>query len=263
MALSENAELEELIRRATDETTGQLPPITGMAQAADQEEPGGGLDLSTLTLVARRSLIWVLLLLLLGGTASWLFLRYTKPIYKSMSLLKLDERSEADNFKAGALKASDPSQSSTQLAGEVELIKSNLTYQHLKERLALDVNYYAQGTVLETELYNIAPFRVRYKVQNPQFYGRKFQVAFPTSNRYEITVKAGEQTLTGAAALGQWTKLPGVEVLLESAPGRMVPATNDPPYSFVILNDGAIDAYLNRNLDVTVVNANANTSTLR
>ena len=57
--------------------------------------------MATLVLVARRSLLWLLLLIMLGTTASWLYLRYTKPVYKSASLLKIDERTEADALGSG------------------------------------------------------------------------------------------------------------------------------------------------------------------
>ncbi|RYE90573.1 MAG: hypothetical protein EOO37_02650 [Cytophagaceae bacterium] len=257
MALSENAELEELIRRATGETANQPLPNSS-SSSADEEEVGDSFDIGTLVLVARRSMVWVLLLLGLGFTASWLFLRYTKPVYKSASLLKLDERSEAANFNLGALKGDD-ARSGAQLAGEVELIKSNMTYQNLKNRLALDVNYYVQGTVLETEMYNTSPFQVRYKISDPQFYGRKFQVSFPNPNQYLLTVKAGAETLTSTRPLGQWAKLPGIDLLVEVTPNQTIAISESSPYFFVILNDGALNAYLDRNLEVTVVNPSANT----
>lgn len=255
MAVSENAELEELIRRANGEGAGQLPPTAGLPQPAEDEELGGGFDTATLVMVARRSLLWVLLLVGLGVTGSWLFLRYTKPVYKSASLLKLDERSEAHVLglkQEGEL----PSQ---QLAGEVELIKSNLTYTNLKKRLALDVNYYVQGTVLENELYTNSPFRVQHQVHDGSLYGLKFQVSFPSPGQYQLSVKVRDQTLGGTYAVGTWASFPGVELLLEAAPGKTLPTGDTPPYSFTILSDAAVNGYLDRNLDVAVVNPNANT----
>jgi tyrosine-protein kinase Etk/Wzc len=258
MALSENAELEELIRRATGENTGQLTPSVGLALTDDQDDSAGSLDLGTLVLVARRSLIWVILLLALGFTGSWLVLRYTKPIYKSSSLLKLDERSEAANLGLGAIKG-DEARQGTQLAGEVELIKSGLTYQRLKERLALDVNYYVQGTVLENELYNVAPFKVQYEVTDPSLYGRKIQVSFPLEERYALEIKLPNQSITGTYTVGQWAQLPGLKLLLQPVPGRSLSIGNEPQYHFAILNDGAINAYLDKNLEVAVINPSANT----
>ncbi|MEJ7659399.1 MAG: hypothetical protein WKG07_07140 [Hymenobacter sp.] len=72
MALSENAELEELIRRAT--TDGRCRTARRRPSPGRRRGRTTALDLGTLVLVARRSLVWVLLLLLLGITASWLYL---------------------------------------------------------------------------------------------------------------------------------------------------------------------------------------------
>jgi tyrosine-protein kinase Etk/Wzc len=257
MAVSENAELEELIRKASGDTVGQLTPTPGLPPSDDQDD-SGGLDLSTLVLVARRSLLWVVLLLTLGFTASWLFLRYTKPIYKAASILKLDERSEAANLGFGAAVKSDAN-TSNQLAGEIELIKSNLTYKNLRERLALDVNYYVQGTVLETELYSNSPFRIEHKISDTELYNRKFLINFLSPDKYQISTKVRNQTLTGTYTVGQWAAFPGMQLLLNAVPGRALPIGDDPQYHFVILNDGAVSSYLDRNLDVAVVNPNANT----
>jgi uncharacterized protein involved in exopolysaccharide biosynthesis len=257
MAVSENAELEELIRKATGETAGQLPPTTGPTPTTEQDDLGGGLDLTTLVLVARRSLAWVLLLLALGFTASWLFLRYTKPIYKAASIIKLDERSEANKLGFGAVKNEEAP--GNQLAGEVELIKSNLTYKNLRERVALDVNYYVQGTVLEAELYTNSPFQVKYKITDPTLYNQKFLVNFLTPTKYQVSVKVHNQTLTGTYQLGQWGTFPGMQLWLEAAPGRTLPVGDDPQYHFVILDDGAVSGYLDKNLAVTVLNPSANT----
>ena len=152
MALSENAELEELIRRSTTGTEAALPVSSGSGD--DDSEGESSFDLATLVLVARKSLPWAVLLLLLGLTGSWLYLRYTKPVYKATSVLKIDERSDASTIGLGAVTGSGDAsgRGAAQLAGEVELIKSGLTYKKLKQVVPLDVNYYTQGTVLESEL---------------------------------------------------------------------------------------------------------------
>ncbi|MDQ2770009.1 MAG: hypothetical protein M3Y54_05855, partial [Bacteroidota bacterium] len=94
MANNENQELEALIRNATGGDPVAGTPAPSLASTADADEEAASFDIATLVLVARRSLLWVVLLLLLGSTASWLYLRYTKPVYKSSSLLKIDERNE-------------------------------------------------------------------------------------------------------------------------------------------------------------------------
>jgi len=257
MASSENIELEELIQRATSNIEGQTS--VGGVTISDQNIPESeeGLDLSALILIARRSLPWVVLLLIISLTTSWLYLRYTKPIYKASSLLKIDERSDANTLGLGAL-GGEKSRSATQLAGEVELIKSDLTYKRVKQNIPLDVNYYTQGTVLENELFNTSPFKVEYIISDQIYYNRKFDIEYLDTNRYRVKVVVADQALGGIFTLSQWAKLPGIQL-------RLLPTSNsntgiaDAAFHFTIQDDNAINNYLNKNLSVEVINPNANT----
>jgi tyrosine-protein kinase Etk/Wzc len=87
MALGENAELEELIRRTTTGTEATTPASNSAGE--DDSDGASSFDLATLVLVARKSLPWAMLLLLLGLIGSWTYLRYTKPVYKATSVLKM------------------------------------------------------------------------------------------------------------------------------------------------------------------------------
>ena len=160
MAAKEDAELEELIRNA-----GGGEP--------EEEEDGGGLDLTTLLMVARRSLPWMLLLIMIGVTASWLFLRYTPSLYKASSTLKIDEKSEAGVLLGDFGQAAEQKQTLNKLSGEIELIKSDIIYRRLKDSLDLDVNYYVQGTVLQSELYDLSPVRVEYTAGKGAMFNQK------------------------------------------------------------------------------------------
>src|SRR5688572_31706187 len=140
-----------------------LDELNHRAGGVDEEEEGGGeIDFVTLLVVTRKSLIWIVLLILLGLSASYLFIRYTKPVYRSSSVIKLDEQSQAGALGLGGNfgEAVDQQKTLISLSGEVELIKSDLIYSRLKEILNLKVNYYAMGNVLNEELYNNSPFEI-------------------------------------------------------------------------------------------------------
>src|SRR5688572_4344468 len=94
--------------------------------ALDSEDSGGSdIDFATLFLVIRRSILWIILLIVLGVSGSYLYLRWTKPVYKSSSVLKIDERSESGMLGLGGKlgEQADARQSAMNLQGEVELIK--------------------------------------------------------------------------------------------------------------------------------------------
>ncbi|MFC7666994.1 GumC family protein [Hymenobacter humi] len=258
MAINENAELEELIRNATGGAAS--PPETPLTSSTDGEEESASLDIATLVLVARRSLLWMLLLITLGLTASWLYLRYTKPVYKSASLLKIDERNEGSALGLGGQSpAAVVPNGRMKLAGEVELIKSNIIYRRLKDSLALDVNYYVQGTVLESELYGTSPFRVNYTITDPSLYNRKFDLRFTTSNRFKLEFIGQGRPLGGEYALGEKIKLPGITLEVLGTKNLITDNQDDASYHFTIQDDYTVNAYLDRNLTVEIVNPEAST----
>jgi capsular exopolysaccharide synthesis family protein len=254
MALSENAELEELIRQATATGTPDAPP-PGQATTEEDDATGDGIDFTILAHVARRSLPWVFLLLALGLTGSWLYLRYTKPVYKASSVLKIEEEQKASVL--GFPGASSNDGPSTKLAGEVELIKSELTYNRLKKLVPLDVNYYTKGTVLENELFGTSPFRVEYSVSDAGFYNIPFEVEYIDNQHYNLSVKIGAETMHGSYKLGQLARLPGLNLRLLAADSSQ--QVGGAVYHFALLDNSAIDKYLNLNLTVEVLNPNANT----
>src|SRR5678816_245229 len=98
--------------------------------------------------------------------------RYTPKIYMATSLLKIDEQKEAGAGALGLNKIGGVENLSgiNQLSGEIELLKSNLIYDKLRESMSLDVNYYVRGKVLDQEIYKASPFNVIFKIKNEALY---------------------------------------------------------------------------------------------
>jgi capsular exopolysaccharide synthesis family protein len=246
MALNEEAELEELVRNAGGEA---------------DEDQGGGLDLTTLVMVARKSLPWVLLLVALGLLCSWLFLRYTSPIYQSSSILKIDEKTEAGVLGLEGLgKMVEQKQTIAQLSGEIELIKSDLIYRRLRDSLDLEVNYFAEGTVLETELYRASPFKIDYttKAGGAGQFNTKFGLRFLSPQQIELTYQEAGQEKTEKANVGEVIETAGFRFQIQKT-SLFRPTDIERNFYFIIRDDGFINGYLSSNLQVQVVNPDANT----
>ncbi|WP_048826159.1 GumC family protein [Hymenobacter sp. DG25B] len=253
MASNENAELEDLIRNSL----GNQPAATAIEPDAEAE--GGGLDLATLVMVVRKSLPWMLLFVLLGLLASWTYLRYTKPVYRSSSILKIDEKQEAGSLGLGAnIAGGESGLTLNKLSGEVELIKSNLIYRQLRDSLELDVNYYAQGTVLESELYKTSPFHVEYVIADPSLYGIRFNVQFVDKNRFTLSYALRGEEFAGEYTVGTSIAKPGISLTLTVNPQGGTDIIGG-KYHFVINNNGAINQYIDQNLTVEIINPDAST----
>ncbi|MGV3641793.1 MAG: GumC family protein [Adhaeribacter sp.] len=246
MAKDNFADLDELNNR------------TGSVET--EEEEGGEIDFATLLVVTRKSLIWIVLLIILGLSASYLFIRYTKPVFRSSSVIKLDEQSQAGALGLGGTfgEAADQQQNMISLSGEVELIKSDLIYSRLKETLNLKVNYYAMGNVLNEELYNNSPFQVAYEVRDNSFYNKKFNIDFLGNNRFRMTYLVGENEVAGEYSFGEKIDKKEISLVITPAP-NFSEEVIDQKYHFVINSDGALNGYFNQNLSVEIINPSANT----
>jgi len=245
MAKDSFAELDELNNSVDSQET--------------EEESGGEIDFITLLIVTRKSLIWIVFLILLGLGASYLFLRYTKPVYRSSSTLKIDERSQAGALGLGGpLGNAAAEQNMVSLSGEVELINSDIIYRDLKENLNLKVNYYAMGNVLNEELYNNAPFKVDYEIRDGSFYDKEFKVNFIDDHTFKLAYLVGDEEISGEYKVGEPIDKKEIYLVLNRTP-NFNPVVLEQNYRFVINSDGALNNYFRNNLAVEIINPSANT----
>ena len=140
-------------------------------------------DLDRLKSILRKNWYWLLLLPALSLMSAYMALRYIKPLYVSTSSLKMENKQEA------RMQALSPFQvpSETNLVGELELIKSPLIYEEVIKALDLSVGYFADGRILEQELFNDSPFIVEHSIQNEAFFGRKLYVEHLQDNKFRLS----------------------------------------------------------------------------
>ncbi|RDC64997.1 polysaccharide biosynthesis tyrosine autokinase [Adhaeribacter pallidiroseus] len=222
----------------------------------EEESRGSDIDFIMLLSLVRKSLIWVALLIVLGLIGSFLFLRYTKPLYKSSSTLKIDEQSEAGRL--GLDGTIENQQNLSNLSGEIEIIKSNLTYERLQQKLPLDISYYAIGNILNEELYRSSPFHISYEMSNEAYYNIKFGVSILDATRYNLSYVQGDQEVTEEHTIGEPVQKPGFTFTLKLT----APLNSDilaQKYYFTINSTGAIRQYLTSNVAVNIVNLDAST----
>ncbi|MEQ9306428.1 MAG: Wzz/FepE/Etk N-terminal domain-containing protein, partial [Marinoscillum sp.] len=111
--------------------------------------------------VLRKSIVWMLLFIGTGISLAFLYVRYTKPVYESESILKLEFQSEATDLGLGARIGNFEG-----LSGEIELLKSNLFFSKVLDAVDLDVTYNYYGRYLTDERYKNSPFQVTHLLKN-------------------------------------------------------------------------------------------------
>src|SRR5690606_14206992 len=136
-----------------------------------QDEEGNSdflnsIDWDKLGSVFRRSLLWLIGILLLTNSLAYIYIRYTKPVYESYSDLKLDVKSEASLLEFSSLKEN---QNLNNLSGEIELIRSKLFFSKVIDAVDMDINYYAEGKINDEERYKNSPFEVRGKLKSDTY----------------------------------------------------------------------------------------------
>ena len=222
----------------------------------EEESRGSDIDFIMLLSLVRKSLIWVTLLIFLGLIGSFLFLRYTKPLYRSSSTLKINEQSEAGRL--GLDGSIENQQNLSNLSGEIEIIKSNLTYERLQQKLPLNVSYYAIGNILNEELYRTSPFQISYELTNEAYYNLKFGVTLLDATRFNLSYVQGDQEITEEHTIGKPVQKPGFTFILKLS----TPLNSDvlaQKYYFIINSTSAIRQYLTSNVAVNIVNLDAST----
>ena len=158
------------------------------------------LDFIKLLHVFRKNYLLILLLLFVGLFCSWVFNRYTKPIYQSSSIIKLDIKN--DNKLIG-LSSSQESELNN-LSSEIELIRSNLIYTKVIEKLNFDYSIYYEGKILSEERYKNSPFQFHnHEIKNSSIYNKKIHVLFLNDKEIEIQYSLNNQDYNYIAKFGE------------------------------------------------------------
>nr|WKN38313.1 polysaccharide biosynthesis tyrosine autokinase [Tunicatimonas sp. TK19036] len=215
--------------------------------AADQ------VDLNKFLLLLRKKKWWIFLILLITNLAAYLYVRYTRPVYESHSVIKLDIKSEANMLGFNGM-----SQNLDNLAGEIELLKSDLFFSKVVEVADMDVSYYAYGRVLYQERYQNAPFRVEYAVKNPSFYDRAIDIEILNDEQFVLSYTAGEKLVSRAYLFGEEINNENFRFVITLTDHYLSPRDNI-KYYFTINSNRALVGYLARNMNVQPLNLNANT----
>lgn len=214
---------------------------------------GDQLDRNKLLLLLNRNKWWILLILVATNLAAYLYLRYTRPVYESHSVIKLDIKSEANILGINSL-----SQNLDNLAGEIELLKSDLFFTQVVDVAQMDVSYYAYGRVLSQERYQNSPFRVEYTVKNSAFYDRPTDIEILNDEQFVLSYTIGEELISRAYFFGEEITTDDFRFVITLTDNYVSPRDNV-KYYFTINSDQALVNYLSRNLTVQPVNLNAKT----
>lgn len=212
-----------------------------------------GIDLNKVFLTLKKNILWVLLIVLFTNTLAYLYIRYTRPVYESTSILRLDIKSEANILGFGNL-----NQNMDNLAGEIELLKSNLFFSKVVDAIDMDISYYAYGRVLYQERYGNSPFRVEYQLKDPSFYDRPIDIEILNSEQFVLSYPVEGERFSRAYEFGEEIETAAYRFIV-TLTEHYRPEFKGTAYYFTINSDQAMVNYLSSNMIVEPVNFKANT----
>lgn len=180
---------------------------------ADVRVNKGGLntdfDLGLLLFVLKKRLPWIVVIFLLVSFATFLYLRYTQPIYESTTILQI----RTDN-KAQKILNVEGYEPSEELAEAIELLRSNVFFKRALSKLPVDVSYFTEGTFKANEQYMGAPYSIEVKVKSNSINGRRFNVRFKDEQSAEISYVQDGKRYSKTCTVDKWIEFPHVTIKL-------------------------------------------------
>lgn len=222
----------------------------------DQDDFLKEIDFDKFKSVFRKSIPYILVILLITNVSAYMYIRYTKPVFESTSELKLDIQREASLF--GFNNLPENNSSFNNLSGEIELIRSRLFFNKVIRVLDLDVKYYVYGSILDDERYKNSPFTVNYKIYNEAFYDKPIDIKILDERNFRMAYRMGEEEISGDYVFGQTVKTPDYEFVFHFTED-FVPDLMSSDFYFIVNSNNALISYLEDNLNVQPKNLSANT----
>ena len=101
---------------------------------------------------------WFLPLLFIIGflSVAFIYLRYTKMVYKSSSVIQIEKKDQGKEV----LELENLPQQENNISSEVELLRSEFLFDKAVESLNLNVSLFSKGKVLTEELYHLSSFNI-------------------------------------------------------------------------------------------------------
>ncbi len=222
-------------------------------------------DLKLFAIIVKKYFYVLLTVLFFALVGSLLYLRYTHPVYQSESVIKIGTVNNANavlNIQ-NAQFYDAMGMGSNNLAGSIELLRSKLMLGRVLNQMPLDISYYAQGNVLDYELYRQTPFEISFLLTDSSFYGVQVYVNFLSETRFQLHYTFNGNLVSGIYNIEQWYSTAGIKFKLRMVDYTTVQAQQkkikQDPFYFIINNpESMVDRYYN-NMSIVLTNQFAQT----
>ncbi|MFM7903055.1 MAG: Wzz/FepE/Etk N-terminal domain-containing protein, partial [Bacteroidota bacterium] len=224
-------------------------------------------DFRLFSVIARKNAIWLALFILVSFLIAFVYIRYTAPSYEAYTVLKLsnDENQPINvlgqrNFNQG--------DNATKLAGDIELIRSQVLAQRVVNSMDIGISYFSKGRVLDFELYSGTPFTVSVDIKDSSIMNQPILVDFINKGNYNISFSYnGNKEIIKNLSVGKSINLPFGSLVLKSRGDFNITSEdgelNSNGYYFVLNSPEINSLRIIKSLTVIPLNVDANTVVLK
>jgi capsular exopolysaccharide synthesis family protein len=143
------------------------------------------LDIKLFLFITKKCLIYIILFLGIAALSSFLYLRYTPPIYSTSAVIQISSNEEN---VSKILDTKDVVEGQNDLEKAREFISSGVFLGQVFSKLPLAISYYYEGRILSNEQWHgSAPYEVEANIKNPSIYGIPIYIKFSAKNKYTLS----------------------------------------------------------------------------
>ena len=220
----------------------------------EQDSFTSQLDFEKLVQTLKKSIPWAILIVILGCVSSYLYLRYTPPVFESISRIKLGIKSETS-----ILGVSNPfvgENFGAELSGEIEILQSELFLGQVADVINYDVAYYLRGNILVEERYESCPFKIQL-IGDKEVRDQLLDIKFLPEGQFNLS-PYGSDALGDPFNLGDTIEYRGQQMVVNLTNGDFS-GLEKLNFYFKINSRRSIVSYLKSNVRVNVENIKART----
>lgn len=142
-------------------------------------------DLGLFLYITKKSLYWLLAILMMSALGAFLYLRYTPYTYEAKTILQLSEDDNAGKL----LQVTSIAQENNDVESKQEQLRSKFLISRTIQQLPLRVSYYAKGEVLSSEQYVNSPYKVELiDIHNSIVQDQPVFIKFSDPNTFSINL---------------------------------------------------------------------------
>ncbi len=207
--------------------------------------------------IGRKSLSWILLLLLLSGVGSYLYLRYTPATYESSVLIQLGEQDRAKKV----LDVSQLYEKEGKLSSELEVLRSKFLMKRALKRLPLKVRYFAKGNLLTNEHYMRSPYLVDIlALKDSSLIGDRIRIKALGPNKGRLVYKTGGGIVQKSFDASEPVSTPHFKIRFDRFHGSdILNSQEENNFFFRFTSPAGLARDLHKDLSVNISNAQAKT----